>query len=105
MTHIPKQFAVADPRTFDGNPYEVADRAVVQTAGVVALASETAADARVMARNAELERQETPDAVSWDESAEGKRWGNVLRLLEAIQKDLEVLRTVASYDPKRPARA
>ena len=105
MTHMPKQFAVADPRTFDGGPYEVADRAVAQTAAIVALAFETAQDARIMARNAELERQETPDAVAWDDSAEGKRWTNVEQLLAAVQADLTILRRVASYNPKRPARA
>lgn len=104
MTHIPKQFAVADPRTFDGNPFEVADRAVAQTEAVVALAAETAIDARVMARNAELERQDDPNAVGWDEGAEGRRWATVLQLLDSAQSNLVILRRVASYNPKRPPR-
>ena len=103
MTHMPKQFAVADPRTFDGDCYEVAERAVAQAEAIVALAAETVSDARIMARNAELERQPEPDAAAWEDGAEGRRWANVARLLLAVQNDLIVLRRVAGYNPKRPA--
>lgn len=105
MTHITKQFVVADPRTFDGNCFEVADRAIAQTEALVALAAETAGDARIMARNSELERQPEPDAIAWDTTAEARRWDNVAQLLTAVLTDLKVLRRVASYNPKHPPRA
>lgn len=108
MTHEPKNFTITDPREFDGDPFEVADRAVAQLSALAGLTRDAVDAARLMARNAELERQcqrdEALDAPGWPDSAEGRRWQRVEDALEAVSTDLGVLRRVAAFNPKRPPR-
>lgn len=109
MPHDPKNFVIADPRGFDGDCFEVADRAVAQLQGLLQITEEALASARLMARNAELERQcqrdEDCDAVGWDDTAEGKRWAKVRVNLGVVKADLGILRRVAGFNPKRPPKA
>lgn len=108
MLHDPKSFVVADPRDFDGNCFEVADRAVAQLQGLVQITEEALDPARLMARNAELERQcqrdEDLDATGWDDTAEGRRWARIRVNLGVLKNDLLVLRRAAGFDPKHPPR-
>ena len=108
MTHTPRNFVIADPRDFDGDCFEVADRAVAQLQGLLQLTEEALDPARLMARNSELERQcqrdENCDAIGWDETAEGKRWSKVRVNLGVVKADLGTLRRVAGYNPKRPPK-
>lgn len=108
MTQNPQHFTIVDPRDFEGDPFEVADRAVAQLQGLVALTDEAIESARLMARNAELERQcqrdEDCDAVGWDDTAEGKRWAKVRVNLGVVKADLGILRRVAGFNPKRPPK-
>lgn len=108
MTHNTRHFAVADPRTFDGDPFEVADRAVAQVEALAALTEEAIEPAKLMARNAELERQcqrdEDLDAPGWPDTPEGRRWASIEEGIAMIKRDLGILRRVASFNPRRPPK-
>lgn len=108
MTHLPKKFSVADPRTFDGDPFEVAERGILQMQGVVRIVADMVKAAKLMARNAELERRcladATLDAEGWPETAEGRRWEKVEADLKQTQTDLALLARVASYNPRKPPK-
>lgn len=103
-----KSFVVTDPREFDGDPFDVANRAVLQTEALLSLTVEAVDDAYIMARNAEMERQfdtpEGPNAAAWPDTAAGKRWQSVMERLAQITTDLVVLRRVASFNPKSPPK-
>lgn len=104
MPKEPKSFVVTDPREFDGDPYDVANRATSQAEALLNLTIEAVDDAYVMARNAEMERQNGDGAVEWPESAAGRRWQSVMDRLPEILLDLAVLRRVAAFNPKRPPK-
>lgn len=101
-----QQFAIADPRSFDGDPFEVASRAVRQAEAVAAILATALDGAHVMARNAELERQLIAngdcDAVAWDESAQNQKWDSVEEAVAAVRKDLATLSKAAGFNPKAP---
>lgn len=108
MTQNPTAFTVVDPRTFDGDPFEVAGRAVAQLAAVTAIAEASVEGAKLMARNAELERQcqrdVDLDAVGWPLTAEGKKWTAIEEALAAVNSDLKLLTRVAAFNPKKPPK-
>ena len=108
MPADPKHFTVVDPRIFDGNPFEVADRAAAQVVGLLEIAREALDDAELMARNAELERQcqrgEELNAVGWPESPEGKRWTAAKSVVDQTSAAVAVLRRAASFDPRHPPK-
>lgn len=109
MTHDTQTIIVADPRTFDGNPYEVAYRACHQAAAIAGILQKSIADAEVMARNAEMERNlidsEDPRAADWDDSPQGKRFAELSGHAQRSAQVLETLARAASYDPKHPPKA
>lgn len=109
MPTDPRHFTVVDPRTFDGNPFEVADRAVAQVIGLLEIIQGAIDDAELMARNAELERQcqrkEDLDAVGWPDSAEGKRWAGVRSVTEQTTSAVQILKRAASFDPRNPPKS
>lgn len=96
-------FVVADPRTFDGDPYEVAGRAVAQAGALTALLKRAVTDARVMARNSELERQplDEMDVSLFEEGIHGKKFDTILETLERLQREFRALEAAAKFDPKR----
>lgn len=95
---------MADPRTFDGDPYEVASRAVRQAEAVTRILATAVDGAHVMTRNAELERQLVVsgecDAIAYEDSAENRRWVRINEAVQQVQKDLAVLVKVAGFNPK-----
>ena len=98
-------YVVADPRSFEGTPYEVAARAVAQLGALVALTTETLDASEVMIRNAELSRNlyETPEdarADEWENSPQGRKLAGVREKLEALRKELSVLQRAAGFDPR-----
>ena len=101
-----KQFSVADPRTFDGNPYEVAERAVAQAEAIGAIFAQSVDDAAVMARNAEMERQIVrdgePDAQAFEDGPQGRKFKQTETEIKAINDRLVLLRRAAGFDPKAP---
>jgi hypothetical protein len=108
MLHEPKHFTITDPRTAEGDPYEVAERAVAQLEAVVRVASEAAPLAVLMVRNAELSRQQyrgqEPDGLGWPDTAEGRKWTDVVARLRATVDTLAVLRRVAAFNPAKPPK-
>lgn len=105
----PQTFTVADPRTFDGDPYEVAERAVRQCYAVALLLGAMLEPANKMARNAEMERafahHEQPQGSQWPQTPQGLRFQRVGRDLEAVQEALKGLTVAAGYNPRRPPKA
>lgn len=105
----PIDITVTDPRTFDGNPYEVAARAVAQAEGVLA-AGQTATDvAFLMARNADMERNMAlgmpPAGSAYSEGPQGRKFVEVQEALTAARKSLGVLKAAVAFDPKHPPKA
>jgi hypothetical protein len=104
----PQTFTVADPRSMDGDPYEVAERAVRQAHGVALILSQMMDAVDKMACNAEMERafayHEEPRGSEWDESPQGRRFKQVREQIEATAKSLAVLAVAAGYNPKNPPK-
>jgi hypothetical protein len=104
-----QQFTVADPRTFDGDPYEVAERAVRQAAAVAAILKQAIDSAYLMARNAQMERDLVAsgecDAYAYDESAEGRRFATIKAEVENVESRLKPLTRAVGYNPKQPLTA
>lgn len=105
MTEHTQTFTVVDPRTFDGDPYEVAERACQQAEATVRLAAKAAEWANIMARNAELSRQDEAgsgiDAEAWEDSVHGRKLANVHHELKQIEQELGRLATAAGFNPKK----
>ena len=100
-----QKFAVADPATFEGTPYEVAERALRQARAIVKVAHSTLADSEVMVRNAQLSRNlvETPDearADEWPENIQARKLHAALEKLDEVSSELSTLARAAGYDPK-----
>ena len=109
MTHEPQKFVVTDPRTFDGNPYEVALRACKQASAVARILSQCIETATIMGRNAEMSRREEstgdPGAKEWEDSPYGRKFARTHHDAKQIEQSLEQLGTAVSFDPKHPPKA
>lgn len=105
MTQTTQTFTVVDPRTFDGDPYEVAARACQQAEAIARFAAKAAEWASIMARNAELSRQEesggTIDASTWEDSIHSRKFVTAHHDLKRIERDLGTLATAAGFNPKK----
>lgn len=99
-----KTFAVADPRTYDGNPYEVAERACLQAAGLAQILLETLDATYKMVRNAEMERafanHEAPRGAEFDTTPLGRNLKKIEADVESVGKRLAMLSKAAGYDPR-----
>lgn len=97
-------FAIADPRTFDGDPYEVAERAALQAAALGRLLRLTTETARLMVRNADLERQLALDgdcdAAAFEEGAVARKIDAVIEAASEAEKQLTLVARAAAYNPK-----
>lgn len=95
---------MADPRFYDGDPYEVAARAARQAEAVARVLATALDGAHVMARNAELERQLATtnqcDAAAWEKSAQSRRWEDCREKIAAVEQSLAVLVKAAGFNPK-----
>ena len=101
-------FTVADPRTFDGDPYEVAERALKQAAGVALVLEQMIDAASKMACNAEMERafanHEEPKGSDWPNTPQGKALADIRTRAHYAYEKLKFLAVAAGYNPKRPPR-
>lgn len=110
MTIRPTQtITIEDARTFEGDAYQVAERAIQQTRALGALFLENLESVDLMARNAELERQLAlgasgedlrAGAATWPESPQGRR---LKALSEALSEALEALPSLekaVAFNPK-----
>jgi hypothetical protein len=111
MTQNDKTFTIVDPRTFDGDPYDVAARAVLQAEAVTRIAAGCVEQAATMARNAQLERNlyttkgEDAKASEWEDSAQSRQFSKVHIAIKGAQRALIQLSKAAAYDPKNPPKA
>ena len=105
----PIDITLTDPRGFDGNPYEVAARAVAQVEGALLALAPALSAAHLMARNAEMERNIAlglpPAGSAYDSGPQGRRFTEAADGLAAVLKTLGALRQAVAYDPKHPPRA
>ena len=103
-----RTFTVANPKDFDGNPFEVAERAVAQLEGLASILAEALPPAELMARNAEMTRRldagEEPEGDRWAETPQGGYWRAVREELDRIQYRLRVLKRSAGYDLRHPPK-
>lgn len=108
MPRQPRTFSVVDPRTMDGNPYDVAERAAKQAAGIAALLAQTIEEAELMIRNAELSRQlvfeQDPDPEAWANGPQAAKLKEAFASAEAIHRSLAALARAAGYDPLHPPK-
>ena len=99
-------FTIQDPRQFDGDPYQVAERAIQQLRGVVAEAEKLMASTVLMIRNADLERTLALGntlgdvAAEWPESPQGRKLAEIEKELAGIQARLTLLQAAAAWNPK-----
>lgn len=105
-----EQFAVTDPRTFDGDPFEVAARACRQAEAVARILAQVAEGAELMARNAEMERNliasggEEAGASLWDGSPQARQFRKIIEEGREAEQRLKVLGKAAGFNPKRPPK-
>lgn len=99
-----KTFVITDPRAFDGDPFECAERSVRQAEAVARLLVECLDGARLMARNAQMERDLLQtgecDAPAYDDSAEGRRFDSIREAVEECERKLKPLAVAAAFNPK-----
>lgn len=106
MSESQTTITYTDPRYFEGDPFEVADKAVAQAVAAAELSQRALADAEVMARNAELERQLYAsgecDADTWPVGPQGRQYDALSKLLGELQSRLGLLRRAAAFNPRHP---
>jgi hypothetical protein len=104
----PIDITLTDPREFDGNPYEVADRAIAQVEEAVRQLAQPLYVARLMARNADMERnialRKPPAGSAYNDGPQGKAFDRIEDRLASAYKSLGALRAAASYDPRHPPK-
>lgn len=109
MTHQTHTLAVSDPREFDGNPYEVAERAIRQLQGLAKLIELSLPATDKMARNAQMERDialDLPaDAASWPQSPQARLLARIAEQNADHVRVLEQLAKAVAFDPKHPPTA
>jgi hypothetical protein len=111
MTHNfePKTLTILDPRTFDGDPFTVAQRAAEQSKALVERTADQVVLSAVMHRNSFMETilQDGGELLpmSWDDSAYARKWKEVDAHLQKAASLLETLGRAAGFDPKHPPKA
>jgi hypothetical protein len=103
------KFAFVSPNTFDGDPFEVAERSLKQAEALVMLARQALDESQPMVLNAvmELAIQTNPDADlkkvirEWPEQGLAKKLSRVRDDLTSAQKALAVAAAAAAYNPKK----
>jgi hypothetical protein len=108
MTQNHKSFTVVDPRSMDGNPYDVAERAALQAGALAHLLAQIIQESRLMIRNAELSRQmaleEEPDPTAWENGPQSRKLSEAYRMVLEAGEKLNALARAASYDPLHPPK-
>ena len=96
---------VADPREFEGDPYEVAERAVAQLSGLADVLRTHLDTVEMLVLNAYMERQNDTknpiDAAAWYDTAEYRNWQNVIAAADTLEHKLQAAQGAAAYNPKR----
>ena len=109
-----KTITVVDPREFDGDAYQVAQRAIQQVCALTGLLIQNMEPTNLMARNAELERllsagtssdELREAATAWPESPQGRQFASMSEALAEVQARLLSLERAVAYDPKARVKA
>ena len=103
MTEI-QTINIVDPRTLDGNPYEVAEQAAAQAEALTQLALRETGNALRMGRNAASERSlvitgAVPEAA-YETTGEGRAFEAATELLTKAALRLASLTKAVAFDPK-----
>jgi hypothetical protein len=105
LTHDTQTFTVVDPRTFDGDEYEVAERACKQAQFVGKHLATCISTASIMGRNAQMSRdahlEGEPQARAWEDSIYGRKFARAEADAQRIVRDLEQLATAMGFNPKK----
>lgn len=104
----PIDIVITDPRNFDGDPYEVAERAIAQAQGALEAYAAALTGAFLMARNADMERNFAlglpPAGSSYSKGPQGRQFEKLTAAGEESARILGVLRTAVAFDPKHPPK-
>jgi hypothetical protein len=100
-----QHFVITDPRDFDGDPFEVAERACRQAEAVAAILERCLNGANLMARNAEMERNllESDDAkaAGWEDSLQGRHFATLIADAQLAQRRLQMLAKATAFNPRK----
>jgi len=106
MPETNKTFTVGDPRTFDGDPFDVAERACAQAAAIARILALCVESAGTMARNAEMSRQIEASGESrpqdWEDSAQSRKFSKLHKQAKEVEAGMEQLSAAAGFNPKKP---
>lgn len=101
-------FQYTDPREFEGSPFDAARGAAEQAESLIKLAKSSVADTFIIARVAELQRQQDAgndlSVAMFDDSPIGKRLRTVESDLGELSTLLARLAGAVSYDPMNPPK-
>jgi hypothetical protein len=95
-------FVYTQPRDLEGTPYEVASAAAEQTAKVLDVAAQALSDLFVVARVAEMERQDEPDSQAFQDGPQGVKLQGLRETLTKAASQTRIIGAAAGYDPKHP---
>lgn len=102
------QFTYTDPREFDGSPYDAAYAAGEQLIKLLKLAKSAAADVFVLARVAELQRQQDsgkePNAGNFEDGLVGTKLNDIERELGQFAAQANAITMNIGYDPLHPPK-
>lgn len=108
MTAEHETLTYTDPRFIDGDPFEVADKALAQVEDIAKLLERAAGDAFVMARNAEQERMlyAAPDKVPVIDrpTAVLSRISTFCSRAADTVREIEPVRRAARFNPRHPPK-
>jgi hypothetical protein len=108
LTQNTQTFTIVDPSTFDGDPFEVAKKAVDQASAVAAKLWHAIDAGYNMVINAEMERQiqatGAPDASEADGAPVAVRYTTLLDAVAEVETALRRISVAASYNPKKPPK-
>lgn len=102
----PKNLVVLDPRTFDGDPYQVAVRSIQQLIALLDVLGENLDTSALMVRNADLEKElalgnKLGDAGKlWHDSPLGRQLLIISKQLEDSKRRLGSIEKAVGFDPK-----
>lgn len=94
----------------EGDPFEVAERAALQIAGLAKVLNQQVDLVNLMARNAEMERalmatgECSIAAATWPETGQALKLRHVQELAERIEREMTIVARAAAYNPRRPPR-
>lgn len=105
----PIDVTFVDPRSFDGDCYDVAKRAVQQLEGIYREVLNPAVESTMlMARNAYMERNiamgNPPAGDAYLATAEGKKFVAIEAARVDALRALRLLKQAVAFDPKHPPR-